>query len=115
MFVIEPDRFRKLRKSVLWKDCCNELHGSENSHYNLSTKMLDKCAICFYCIYSMEQRLGLYIYIYTSPYKQMHRMDFDNLDEVIHMQIGLQNNILKIRKLGQGKGEGPGTFVNQEY
>ena len=56
MFVIEPDRFRKLRKSVLWRDCCNELHGSENSHYNLSTKMLDKCAICFYCIYSVEQR-----------------------------------------------------------
>jgi len=56
MFVIEPDRFRKLRKSVSWRDCCNELHGSENSHYNLSTKMLDKCAICFYCIYSVEQR-----------------------------------------------------------
>ena len=56
MFVIEPDRFRKLRKSMLWRDCCNELYGSENSHYNLSTKMLDKCAICFYCIYSMEQR-----------------------------------------------------------
>ena len=63
MFVIEPDRFIKLRKSGLWRDCCNELHGSENSHYNLSTKMLDKCEICFYCIYSMEQRLSVCIYI----------------------------------------------------
>lgn len=73
MFVIEPDRFRKLRKSGLWRDCYNELYSKENNHCNLSTKMLDKLATYFYCIYSMEVK-AVYIYRYT--YKQIYRMNF---------------------------------------
>lgn len=44
MFMIVPDRFRKLRKSALQRACYNDLHGYENNH-NLSTHVLDKCAV----------------------------------------------------------------------
>lgn len=47
MFMIIPDRFRKLRKSGLQRECYNELHGSENNHNHLSIQMMDKFAVIY--------------------------------------------------------------------